>query len=66
MLLATAAKRLLPYASQAAQAATGLRLASYVPIVIEQTSRGERAYDIFSRCGLAAAGEDKSGAEGRE
>ncbi len=23
--------------------------ASYVPIVIEQTSRGERAYDIFSR-----------------
>ena len=24
-------------------------MSSYVPIVIEQTSRGERAYDIFSR-----------------
>ncbi len=24
-------------------------MASYIPVVIEQTSRGERAYDIFSR-----------------
>ena len=24
-------------------------MSSFVPIVIEQTSRGERAYDIFSR-----------------
>ena len=24
-------------------------MSSYVPIVIKQTSRGERAYDIFSR-----------------
>ncbi|MGH7889294.1 MAG: ATP-dependent Clp protease proteolytic subunit, partial [Thermodesulfobacteriota bacterium] len=24
-------------------------MTSYVPIVIEQTNRGERAYDIFSR-----------------
>ena len=22
----------------------------YVPIVVEQTNRGERAYDIYSRC----------------
>lgn len=41
------AKQLLARANAVPTA--GTRLASYVPIVIEQTSRGERAYDIFSR-----------------
>ena len=26
-----------------------------VPMVVEQTNRGERAYDIFSRCSKSAS-----------
>ncbi|KAG2499043.1 hypothetical protein HYH03_003228 [Edaphochlamys debaryana] len=48
----SAASRLLKPALAAATRQDVLALtrnASYVPIVIEQTNRGERAYDIFSR-----------------
>lgn len=56
MLSALAQRLLLPACAQALTAA-GVRAASFVPIVIEQTSRGERAYDIFSRCGCGTAWE---------
>ena len=49
MRMLALARQVLARASAAVPTA-GIRLASYVPIVIEQTSRGERAYDIFSRC----------------
>eukprot|EP00198_Chlamydomonas_reinhardtii_P007714 XP_001697051.1 catalytic subunit of mitochondrial ClpXP protease [Chlamydomonas reinhardtii] len=50
--LSALAATLRPFAASLASStvqAASVRSASYVPIVIEQTTRGERAYDIFSR-----------------
>ena len=33
-----------------------------VPMVVEETNRGERAYDIYSRLLKEAAAEDRRGA----